>query len=104
MAPLAQSGVSHTGHSVVEFTLHDTPELIMITNDDVDDSNIEPEVIEARKVSPLPGGAQHPEDVLGAVQVDQQAQAVVRLLCGKVRGQYLYNLFFRPTSSIKRSN
>ena len=86
----------------MEFTLHDTPELIM--NDDVDDGNIEPEVIEAGEVSPLPGGAQHPEDVLGAVQVDQQAQAVVRLLRRKVRGQELYNLFFGPTSSIKRSN
>ena len=88
----------------MEFTLHDTPEFIMIKNDDVDDGNIEPEVIETGEVSPLPGGAKHPEDVLGAVQVDQQAQAVVRLLRGKVRGQELYNLFFGPTSSIKRSN
>ena len=30
LAPLAESGVSHTGHSVVELTLHDSPEVIMI--------------------------------------------------------------------------
>lgn len=56
--------------------------------DDNDDGNTPPEVIEAGEVSPLPGCAQDPEDVLGAVQVDQQAQAVVRLLrSAKVRGQ-----------------
>ena len=45
-----------------------------------------PEVIEAGEVSPLAGGAQDPEDELRAVEVDQEAQAVIRLLCsGKVR-------------------
>ena len=97
LAPLAESGVSHTGHSVVELTLHDSPEVIMIIMMiDIDDGHIPPEVVEAGEVSPLPGRAQDPEDVLGAVQVDQQAQAVVRLLSGKVRGikyEVLYNLF-----------
>ena len=46
-----------------------------------------PEVIEAGEVSSLPGGAEYPEDVLGAVQVDEQAQAVVWLLRGNVRSQ-----------------
>ena len=46
-----------------------------------------PEVIEAGEVSSLPGGAEDSEDILRAVQVDEQAQAVVWLLRGNVRGQ-----------------
>ena len=46
-----------------------------------------PEVIEAGEVSSLPGGAEDPEDVLRAVQVDEQAQAVIWLLRGNVRSQ-----------------
>ena len=68
----------------MELTLHNTPAVIIdnddTNNDDNDDDHSSPEVIEAREVSPLPGGAQDPEDVLRAVQVDQQTQAVVRLL------------------------
>ena len=46
-----------------------------------------PEVIEAGEVSSLPGGAEDSEDILRAVQVDEQAQAVIWLLRGNVRSQ-----------------
>ena len=74
----------------MEFALHNAPEVklvIMTTiiNKD-DDVHSAPEVIEAGEVSSLPSSAEDPEDVLRAVQVDQQTQAVVWLLCGNVRG------------------
>ena len=46
-----------------------------------------PEVIEAGEVSSLPGGAEDSEDILRAVQVDEQAQAVIWLLRANFRGQ-----------------
>ena len=87
LTPLGEPGVAHAGYSVVEFALHDAPEVKMDNdNNDDDDYHSAPEVIEAGEVSSLPGCAEDPEDVLRAVQVDQQAQAVVWLLSGNVRG------------------
>ena len=90
LTPLSEPGVAHAGYSVVEFALHDAPEVKMENdNNDDDDYHSAPEVIEAGEVSSLPGCAEDPEDVLRAVQVDQQAQAVVWLLSGNVRGHQI---------------